>query len=126
MDLMKVIPARPLKQTEVAVVRNALLKAPLGEVPKPMLREVESLKVIGICECGCGSIYFGPTHKPDRPVADGIGYSADGERIEIMVWASEGHLSSLELVGHAGKGQLPTAESICSWQEAGEREARKT
>ena len=123
---MKVIPARPIQQAEAAVVRNALLKAPLGQVPQPMLREVESLKVVGECECGCRSIYFGPTDKPDHRVADGIGYLADGERVEVMVWASEGHLSSLELVGHTGKGQLPTAESICSWEEAGEREARKT
>lgn len=123
---MRVIPARPIQHTEAAVVRNALLKAPFGQVPQSMLREVQSLKVVGVCECGCRSIYFGPTDKSDYRVADGIGYLADGDRIEVMVWASEGHLSSLELVGHAGKGQLPAAESICSWEEAGEREARTT
>jgi hypothetical protein len=123
---MKVITARPIQQTEAAVVRNALLKAPLGPAAQLMLREVESLKVVGVCECGCRSIYFAPADKPDHRVAEGIGYLADGERVEVVVWASEGHLSSLELVGHAGKGQLPTADSICSWEEAGEREARTT
>lgn len=76
---MKGIPARPIQPGEAAVVRNALLKAPLGQVLEPMLREVESLKVVGICECGCRSLYFGPTQKGEKRVADGVGYLADGE-----------------------------------------------
>lgn len=88
-----------------------------------MVEEVESLKVVGECECGCRSLYFKEIEKGDYSVADGVGYLADDEKIEVIVWASAGHVAALELVDHGGKGQLPTI--VCSWEEAGEREARK-
>lgn len=107
------------------MVRNALRKAALSSIPNQMLRQVESLRVVGVCECGCASLYFRAPAAGDARVADGLGSLPSGERVEILVWAPAGHLSSLELVDHAGRGTMPTAESVCSWEEAGEREARK-
>ncbi len=122
---MKSIAARPIDPVEADVVRNALLKAPLGDVTPGMVQQVDSLSVVGVCDCGCRSLYFRDIRSEKYRVADGVGYLPDGERIDIMVWASSGNVAALELVDHAGKGQLPTAESVCSWEEAGEREARK-
>ena len=125
MDLIKSIAARPVQPVEAAIVRNTLLKAALGYVPEAMLQAIERLKVVGVGGCGCRSLYFKPITKSDVRVADGVGYLASGERIELMVWASEGQIAAFELVDHGGKGQLPIAESVCSWEEEGQHEARK-
>lgn len=121
---MKSIPTRPIAPAEAAIVRDALLKAPLDEISASMVAEVELLKVVGECECGCRSLYFRQIEKSDYRVADGVGYMADGEKVGIMVWSAEnGHVAALEIVDHGGKGQLPT--TLCSWEEAGQREAQK-
>ena len=53
----------------------------------------------------------------DHQVADGVGFTPSGEHIDVMVWANSNGLSALDLVDYSGSGQLPVAESICSFEE---------
>ena len=121
---MKSITPRRLDTAEEAVIRNALVKAPRGDVPVNMIQDVSSLVVVGICECGCHSLYFQDIASGDYIVADGVGYLANNEGINVMIWARGTQVTTLELVDHYGSGQLPLPESVCSWEEAGAREAK--
>jgi len=115
---MRAISPRQIEPNEAAVVRAALLRAPTERVALSMLREVETLSVLGVCECGCHSLYFRSVTSEDRRVADGVGSLPDGETIGILVWACSEQLSALELVDHMGQGNLPNPESVRAWDEA--------
>jgi hypothetical protein len=89
------------------------------------VEEVADLLVVEECECGCRSLYVKPLGSGDCRAADGVGYLPSGQRVGILVWASSGSVSALEIVDHAGANVLPDPTSICSWEEAGKREAKK-
>lgn len=109
---------------EFTIVRDALLNASLDNISESLVERLESLKVVGECECGCRSLYFKKIEKDDYRVADGVGYLPDGEKVGVMVWsAADGRLAALEIDDHGGTATLPT--SVCSWEEAGKREAAK-
>jgi hypothetical protein len=123
---MKTIPARPLEPNEAAIVRSALLRAAVRPVLSQMLEEVESLNVIGVCDCGCPSVYFREIGSGDYILADAVGYARGEERIDIAIWASShGQLAALEVVNHGRGYPLPPAESVCSWEQAGVRELKR-
>jgi hypothetical protein len=116
---LKSIAPRTISTEEAAVIRQGLLRAATGIVSSEILGSIDSLQVIALCECGCRSVYFQmPSAHEDR-LADGVGYLADGSRVEVLIWAKDENTSSLEIVDHAGAGQLPRAESVCSWEGAG-------
>jgi hypothetical protein len=121
---MKTIAPRQITASEGAVIRGALAQASLGPVPGGMLDEVASLTVVAECECGCHSLYFQNPAAGDYRVADAVGFLPSGQRVELLVWAASGRVSALEVVDHLGAGELPEPQSVCSWEEAGKREAK--
>jgi hypothetical protein len=112
LERMKEVAARPITPQEAEVLDLALRRGALISVPESMLANVASLQMIGVCPCGCRSIYFAPESRKDVRLADTIGRTADGKQIDVMVWGAEGRLSALDLVDYFGTGELPTAESI--------------
>ncbi len=118
---MRHITSRLISDEEASVLRQTLLHAAIGEVAPTTLNSVDTLKVIAECECGCRSLYFLPDANGTRRIADGVGYLADGTRVELLVWAVNEAISLLEVVDHGGAGKLPCANSVCSWEEAGRR-----
>ena len=122
---MKIIPPRSLSSVEVAVIRGALQRASVGPVPDEMVEGVAGRMVMAECECGCRSLYLQHRASGDYRVADGVGYLPGGQRVDVLVWASSGSVTTLEIVDHAGAGELPEPASVCSWEEAGLREAKK-
>ena len=122
---MKTITPRILSSDEIAVIRGALERASLGPVAPEMVEEVAGLMVVAECGCGCRSLYIRPPASEDYRVADGVGYLPSGQRVEIFVWASSASVTALEIVDHAGAGSLQDPASVCSWEEAGVREAAR-
>ena|SRR5690242_14569108 len=120
---MKAVEPRPISYQEAAVVRAALLKAPLGQVAG-LVEQADALRVVAVCECGCRSVYFCSISAQDRRVADGVGFTSSGEHIDVMVWANSNGLSALDLVDYSGSGELPVVESICRFEELGRGEAK--
>lgn len=107
------------------MIRGALERASVGLIPDSMVAGVAGLTVAGECECGCHSLYINPPGAGDYRAADGVGYLPSGQRVDVLVWASSVGVVALEIVDHAGAGELLDPTSICSWKEAGKREARK-
>ncbi len=91
---------------------RALERGAIDAVSQAMLTEVPSLEVVGICTCGCRSIYFARESRKDKRLADTWGHTADGKQMDVMVWGSEGRITCLDLVDYLSTGELPTPESI--------------
>jgi hypothetical protein len=116
---MKCIQPRPISTSEAAVVKEALQQAALKPADS-FLASVESLTVIALCACGCGSIYFREPSRSEQRIADGVGYLPNKQRVDVLVWAEDAVLSWLELVAHGQvDGALPMPGSVMSWERAG-------
>jgi len=55
---MKEITPRSITTQEAEVLDLALRRGAMVPVPDSVLADLPSLKVVGICTCGCRSIYF--------------------------------------------------------------------
>jgi hypothetical protein len=118
---MKAIEPRHLHVTEVAVVKAALERARFGEPCEASSTPIEALQVVGTCQCGCDSLYFSGINEANEPfrVADGLGYTEDGEEIGVIVWASGVRIVHLELYNYVDlPPRLPRAETVCSFEDS--------
>ena len=114
---MKSIEPRPISPQESAVVRQALLVGSIKGAPVIEGAKVGSLRVIGICECGCASVQFECAPGENRQLADASGATQSGERVDIIIWGRNDEVSELEFVDHGGSGELPSR--VMSWEAAG-------
>jgi hypothetical protein len=113
------IAVRPISATEQAVLMRAVEKARCSDIKAPPdLAQVPSLQVIGRCECGCASVDFAHLSAGEiaELVADAIAETPAGERVGVLVWASQGRYTGLEIVGFSdGPAPLPAVETVRGW-----------
>lgn len=109
---MKEIAAREITAQEAEVLELALQRGRLVALPDSVFANLRELRVVGVCECGCRSIYLSPESQTDRRVADTFGRTADGRHVDVMVWGVDGRITALELVDCQSAGQLPMPDSI--------------
>jgi hypothetical protein len=89
-----------------------------------LLGQVESLKVVSKCNCGCPTIYFaletaGNSRKGERLVRDWIA-KMDDEIFGVMLFEVAGQISSLEVYCCSGRVTnfgLPDIEMIRGYDE---------
>lgn len=119
--MQPVTPARALTEIEAAVIAAAIARAPFGD-PGPASSYLQpELKVVGRCDCGCDSVFFEgiETAKEQYRIADGLGYSAEGEEIGVIVWADNGRIVHLELYNYTENlPRLPLPDSVCPFEES--------
>jgi len=111
------IAVRPISTDERAVLERAVRVAPVDHVEIPSLDGLESLQVVGKCECGCATVQFRYPRSGEIAdiVADAVGETATGEQVGILVFASEGRFTQLEIVGYSDDpAPLPIASTIRS------------
>ncbi|HTP08022.1 MAG TPA: hypothetical protein VMP08_07215 [Anaerolineae bacterium] len=85
--------------------------------------QVSQVKVVSRCACGCPSIDLAIGEKQERTtgpstiLADVIGYSPEGVKVDVILHAREGQLSELEVVSHDGTTAftLPKPEALQSY-----------
>ena len=95
----------------------ALRRGALVSTSESFLAQVASLEVVGVCTCGCRSIYFAREPKKEKRLADTVGRTADGKQIDVMVWGADGRVTCLDLVDYLSTGELPTPDSIGKYVE---------
>jgi hypothetical protein len=83
---MKEIAERPITIQESEVLGLALRRGAMAPVPDSVLAEVPALKVVGICGCGCRSIYFARESRKDQRLADTWGRTAEGKPNRLTLW----------------------------------------
>ena len=79
---------RPITAQEIAVIRATLEQAALDAQFRAAEVNLDTLKVVDRCSCGCDSVDFEKNGQDSlsRPVADGIGMTAAGGQIGVIVW----------------------------------------
>ena len=107
---------RHLTPAEVAVVAAAVRQAPV-EVGFTVDDQhlALNLRLVGKCDCGCASVFFSTEEwaATQHRVADGVGRTADGEEIGVIVWATSTGLAHLELYSFSERPTpLPEPSSI--------------
>jgi hypothetical protein len=109
---MREVPARVITTEEAEVLERALRRGAIAPVPDWALADVPLLEVVGVCTCGCRSIYSAHESRKDRRLADTWGRTADGKQIDVIVWGADGRVTCLDLIDHFSTGELPTPDSI--------------
>lgn len=89
----------------------------MGELSPEVLETVGQLRVTATCTCGCATVWFGP----DGDAASGIKMAEacgtwNGETIDVIVWAIQGRIVGLEVVGNGAPG-LPELASVRAYEE---------
>ncbi|MCE9595591.1 MAG: hypothetical protein K8S98_15495 [Planctomycetes bacterium] len=107
---------RSIRPEEAEVVRTVLTRAPRQPVDASVIEAIASLRVVGGCRCGCASIDFERKWTTRHgQVADGIGKTASGGQVGVILWGRRDAISSLEIYD-LGAGQsdlrLPVPETI--------------
>ena len=118
---MQPIAKRSLTDHEAAVITAVLYRAPIRDRNLVVDSDVESLKVVGRCDCGCDSLFFEGIEKQEEQarLADGLGYTTVGDEIGIILWGSKTGPVHLELYNYTEHpARLPQAESVCPYEQA--------
>lgn len=95
---------RPIKPRSLTLQERSVIEFLLSaEFPgRDELRsQLETVKAVGLCECGCGTVILqvgesGPRATVETPIP----IEAYGENVDVLLFARNGFLSSLELVFH--------------------------
>jgi hypothetical protein len=108
---------RKLTTFEHALLRLLIVNG-LGK-DSPYLEQVAEASVVGQCDCGCGTIDLAVSgQRPKSPVVttlvDAQGVNSSGQPVEVILFARDGFLSSLEVFSPTGQPgtALPTLESV--------------
>ena len=110
---------RAIRHEEVEVIRAALEQAGVGSVTTSAVAAIQSLVVVGRCECGCASVDFETEASPERStlVADGVGKTPRLGQVGIIVWGRPDAITGIE-VYDLGAGDddlvLPIPRTIAS------------
>jgi hypothetical protein len=110
---------RSISSREIEVIRAALEQAAVAPVDPAAKDGVARLQVAGRCECGCASIDFeAPESERSTLLADGIGQTARGGQVGVIVWGRSDAITGLEIYD-LGAGDhdlaLPVPASIEPW-----------
>ena len=84
--------------------------------------QVDAAKVVGHCECGCGSIHFAEglltDGGPNKEIIADISSRTPNHLVDVILWARGGRLSLLEIMRYMGPG--PGLTPHPSWFEGTE------
>jgi hypothetical protein len=113
---------RPITPEEIAVIRTTLERAAVSPEYATLVDALEHLRAIDRCACGCDSVDFAETDAadPPKPIGDGIGNTAKGGMVGVIVWGTPEAVTGLEVYDlGAGDGdlKLPEPDSIRALRE---------
>ena len=110
--------SRPISKSETLVLERVLAVGALTPISQEVLASIHSLHVTAACKCGCATVWFGPDGDATigKNIAEAVALSGR-QKIVIIVWAQNGAIAGLELVGY-GKVPLPNSLTIRSYSDA--------
>jgi hypothetical protein len=113
---------RPLTGDERDLVRWLIEHS--EHAPPGLMPQIERLSVFERCTCGCPTIYFAfdgepVSRKGERIISDWLA-NVDGDLVGVMLFQTDGRLSSLEVYSCAGTDKpfgLPAIESLFPYKD---------
>lgn len=117
-DKYRIEDKRNLSDDERALVQWLLMNGVPGVIA--LLPQLDFLRVISRCSCGCPSVDFllgqGASKVDNLPsiVADFRGKTNNGIEVGVILWIENGQLSSLEVYDYEGRSGfgLPRLDSL--------------
>ena len=112
------IDPRPASPAERALVARLLDVAIDPEAAEALRAQVDRLKVVARCECGCPSVVFGmPAGMSGERrvmVADAYGTAPEGYAVGLLLWTVGGYLEYLEMytLGDWPPHSLPAPDTV--------------
>ena len=111
---------QPISPEEITVIRVMLERAAVTADCARLLTELNALRVVYRCSCGCDSVDFQTFDPkiPPMPIADGTGETPSGGSVGVIIWGSVDSVTGIEIYDEgAGDNdlRLPTPESIQPW-----------
>jgi hypothetical protein len=108
---------RPASQQERDLVRWLLEHGDPQFLP--LASQIDSLRVVSKCTCGCPTVDFAlegnpPTRKGEKAISD-FGATVDDQEVGVLLFECRGRLSTLEVYSFAGSDKpfgLPKIEDI--------------
>jgi hypothetical protein len=114
------IPERPITTAEAAVLGWLLENAPVGDVSAYREVQLEELRVVGGCDCGCSSLDFVPDAFGETMIADAIAKYRDGQMVNLILWGCKGKIQWLEVVEmHPVADRFPELADLRTYEQWG-------
>jgi hypothetical protein len=114
---------RPITSDEAAVVQWLLDQAPVGDVAAAAYRlhPAEELRVVGVCDCGCSSLFFVTGTGNLRMIADAMARYPNGEEANLILWGREGEVAWLEVcdIDPRLPHRVPEVSALRTWEQRG-------
>ena len=113
---------RPITPEEIAVIRTTLERTAVSPEYATLVNALEHLRAVDRCRCGCDSVDFAEhdATAPAKPIGDGIGTTAKGGMVGVIIWGTPQAVTGLE-VYDLGAGdddlKLPEPDSIRAFGE---------
>src|ERR1017187_4400943 len=108
---------RPATQHEREIIRFLLEHGDPQYLP--LASQIDSLRVVSKCTCGCPTVDFAlegnPPLRKDSHLISDFGATVDDQPVGLLLFACNGSLSMLEVYSYAGSDKpfgLPKIESI--------------
>ena len=111
---------RPILPAEVTVIQVMLDRAAVSPDYSRFNTNLNTLRVVRLCECGCESVDFTTwdTESPRTQIADGTGETPSGNPVGVIIWGSADSVTGIEVYANGGNEddlRLPTTVSIRPW-----------
>jgi hypothetical protein len=114
---------RRISPAEREVLAQALSVCATERATPAHTKAVDTLQVASTCECGCDTVSFCGSEAVPVPMilADGLGETASGHSVGLIVFGTEDLITCLEVYNFDDvPAKLPTVSSIRGFgQEAG-------
>jgi hypothetical protein len=105
---------RPISTEELEVLRRALQMCPTPAAAPPHASHADDLVVVSLCGCGCDTVEFqGAGGEVAAVIADGIGETAEGAGVGLLVFGKLDMITCLEVYSFDDTpAKLPRLDSI--------------
>jgi hypothetical protein len=110
---------RPISTDEAAVILWMLVHGSVAGSLEHLASSVASLRVVGRCSCGCGSVDFQLNGQapPFHPIADATGRNSGDLEVGVVLWGDHDGITGLEVhdMTPGSATALPHVSTLRGW-----------
>ncbi len=118
---------RAVSLSEAAVLHWLLDNASICDTTSYRKHSLESLHVVGGCDCGCKTMKFKPDALKAGVIAHALALYADGKEAGLNLWGRDGEIVELEIYDcdRGAAQRFPQLANLCRWEELTSRRPKR-